>query len=366
MHPSNNSISSSEPTADSKETEMSTWRGREVGGSIEKEDSSDKSPLLPMLSPSSEPPNPPSRQCGKVSSAIFYAVASLWTVFVMKVVLTSYGFPSSLFLGLCQFILTTIVFSTLGMLGWVGNIVFPTPKLILQVCPLTAIFLMNVVSGLGGTKELSLPMFTVLRRFSIFFTMVLEAWVFGKSVSLSVKAAVGMMLGGAMVAAASDLSFDPQGYAFVLVNDVCTAMYGVAIRYALSNKKINISNNSLVLYNSALSAIALGCFMFFTRYEELEKCRDFALWHDLTFRALFLSAATAGCVLNYAIFLCTQQNSALTTTVVGCLKNVTTSYVGLVLGGDYVFSYLNFAGLNVSIAGSLFYSWVTFVNKQQN
>jgi hypothetical protein len=29
-------------------------------------------------------------------------------------------------------------------------------------------------------------------------------------------------------------------------------MYGVAIRFALSNQKLSISNNSLVLYNSAL------------------------------------------------------------------------------------------------------------------
>lgn len=93
---------------------------------------------------------------------------------------------------------------------------------------------------------------------------------------------------------------------------------------------------------------------------------SFEKWDDPFFIGLFCSAAAAGCVLNYAIFLCTQQNSALTTTVVGCLKNVTTSYVGLVLGGDYVFSYLNFVGLNISIAGSLVYSWFTFVNKQSS
>lgn len=81
---------------------MSTWRGRDA---IDKDDeSNDKVPLLPVSTspPLDQEPLNFVKSHGKVSSAVFYAVASLWTVFVMKIVLTSYGFPSSLFLGLCQ------------------------------------------------------------------------------------------------------------------------------------------------------------------------------------------------------------------------------------------------------------------------
>jgi hypothetical protein len=42
--------------------------------------------------------------------------------------------------------------------------------------------------------------------------------VFGKAPPSAVKASVGMMLGGAVVAAASDLSFHPVGYGLVLAN----------------------------------------------------------------------------------------------------------------------------------------------------
>jgi hypothetical protein len=87
----------------------------------------------------------------------------------------------------------------------------------------------------------------------------------------------------------------------------------------------------------------------------------YAGWRDWKFCVLFVLAGLMGSFLNYATFLCTTTNSALTTTVIGCLKNVLTTYLGMMFMPGYYFTWINFFGLNVSIVGSLYYTYVTMV-----
>jgi hypothetical protein len=79
----------------------------------------------------------------------------------------------------------------------------------------------------------------------------------------------------------------------------------------------------------------------------------------------FACSASFGVAINYTIVWCTSVNSALTTTVVGCLKNLVVAYVGILVGGDYIFSWLNFTGITVSVTGALMYSVIEFRQKAQ-
>ncbi len=297
-------------------------------------------------------------------------------------------------------------------------------------------FLGNVICGLGSTKSLNLPMFTALRRFSILFTMIGEWCFLNSKPSAGVVFSIFMMVGGALLAAVYDLSYDTSGYTLVFCNNVFTTLNGVWMKKASLSGKC--SKMGVLFYNSLFSAVFMCAYFLVEhlcisyhvdptlsgevvsnlfassaaaiaettpsrhlavavassallnaatssagalaagslpaqqvvsaagavavevlRESTLTSVFKFELLADWRFLVMFVLAASMGSILNYSIFVCTTVNSALTTAVVGALKNVATTYIGMMVFADYSFSWVNFFGINISIAGSLYYTYIT-------
>ncbi|XP_034090850.1 UDP-N-acetylglucosamine/UDP-glucose/GDP-mannose transporter [Gymnodraco acuticeps] len=294
----------------------------------------------------------------KLYSALFYASCSFLITVVNKTVLTSFRFPSYLFLGIGQMIVTLVVLYAAKMRKKVQFQDFDR-SILFKIFPLPLLNVGNHITGLASTKKLSLPMFTVLRKFTILMTMILEVYLLKKSFPRRLVYSVVAIVFGAMVAASSDLAFELEGYTFILLNDAFTAASGVYTKKKLGAE--GLGKHGVLFYNALFIIIPTLLASAFTG--DLHKAVTFKDWGDATFVFCFLLSCSMGFVLMYSIVLCSYYNSALTTTVVGAIKNVAVAYIGIFVGGDYLFSWTNFLGLSICMSGGLVYSYLIFNQK---
>ncbi|XP_060011365.1 nucleotide sugar transporter SLC35D2 isoform X3 [Lagenorhynchus albirostris] len=142
--------------------------------------------------------------------------------------------------------------------------------------------------------------------------------------------------------------------------------------YVLRSPAVNKTENNPCLHGAFIQELGKygvlfynACFMIIPTLiisvstGDLRQATEFNQWKNVLFIIQFLLSCFLGFLLMYSTLLCSYYNSALTTAVVGAIKNVSVAYIGMLVGGDYIFSVLNFVGLNICMAGGLRYSFLT-------
>lgn len=296
----------------------------------------------------------------KVVAAAAYATTSTMIMVINKMLFTNFGFQSFLFVAMAQYATSLVV---LLLQRSFGLVTFPSPLLhwksqFFEIFPLPLLFFANTISGLGATQRLNMPLFVLLRRFSIVMTMLLEISVLKKTFPAIVKWSVALMVLGAVIAAFNDLSIQLFGVVMILLNDAFTAFQGVMLRKKMDDKQ-KLGSHGLMFYSN-LYSLPLVMAAIAVSHDDIEHLRNFHDWGNHRFLVCLASSALMGFVLNYAYFMCTKLNSPLTTTVIGAGKNIATSYIGM-LFRDYTYNGLGFVGINISVAGSVLYNWAEWV-----
>lgn len=274
-------------------------------------------------------------------SVFLYMTSSFVIVIFNKIILTQYQFPSVPFLMLCQSLISSVFFCT--KLKQKAN------RELVLVCLLNV---GNVFFGLHAAGNLNIAMFTALRRISIMMTLVAQWWFLRKKSTKPVFVTVGVMVFGSFVAAADDLAFDLLGYIFVMLNNLLTAASQIASKYAFDQ---GWEKETILFYSSLTSAILSGtqCYAF-----DLHTFHD---WDQTGFQIAFIFSIILGITLNFGASWVIEKNDALTLAVAGSTKS---AVMGLVVcfglfDPTYVFSWVNFVGLQISTIGSFVYVYYT-------
>ncbi|KAG1363223.1 Nucleotide-sugar uncharacterized transporter 3 [Cocos nucifera] len=164
---------------------------------------------------------------------------------------------------------------------------------------------------------------------------------------------VALIVFGAFVAGARDLSFDAYGYSIVFIANFTTAIYLATI--ARVGKSSGLNSFGLMWCNGLIC----GPTLFFWTYirGDLELAMNFPYLYSPGFQAVMLLSCIMAFFLNYSIFLNTTLNSAVTQTICGNLKDLFTVGFGWLLFGGLPFDLLNVIGQGLNFVGSGLYAY---------
>jgi hypothetical protein len=228
------------------------------------------------------------------------------------------------------------------------------------VAPLSFVFISYVVISLISLGRVNVPMFTALRRLTILFVLA-EEWVFlGVTPSAKVMMTVGVMFIGAGIAAWKDLTYDPVSYFYLFLTNLFTSLYTVFITKVRRDTGLNLFAMTYYMNVSTMPLL----FLFAAWTGDLSTALRFKHYRSLVFQLNFQASILLAFLMNLSTFYCTALNSARTQTVVGQLKNFFAFLLGLYLFDDYIYEPVNFAGLWIGFAGSVWYTYVTSVSEK--
>nr|GEW54985.1 nucleotide-sugar uncharacterized transporter 3-like [Tanacetum cinerariifolium] len=294
----------------------------------------------------------------------------IWTSVLLilfnKGALSSYKFPCANVITLFQMVCSSILLYVLrcrNIISFTINsenqstknipgIFIPVDTLITTL-PLAISYLLYMLVSMESVRGVSVPMYTTLRRTTVAFTMLVEYVLVRQKYTPYVIGSVGIIILGAFIAGSRDLSFDSYAYAIVFSANFCTSIYLASI--ARIGKSSGLSSFGLMWCNGLICTPILLLWTWLSG--DLEVTKNFSHLSSPGFQVVMLLSCVMAFLLNYAVFLNTTLNSALTQTICGNLKDLFTIGLGWIVFGGLPFDLLNVVGQSLGFLGSCTYAF---------
>ncbi|XP_015867219.1 UDP-N-acetylglucosamine transporter UGNT1 [Ziziphus jujuba] len=297
-------------------------------------------------------------------AAISYMASAVLLIMFNKAAFSSYKFPCANVITLLQILSSLILLYAMKCWKIISFTSEPQSttknpttlvpfKTLVHTLPLAISYLLYMLVTMESVRVINVPMYTTLRRTTVAFTMIMEYFLTGQQHSYSVVGSVGIIVLGAIVAGARDLSFDAYGYAVVFIANICTAVYLASI--ARIGKSSGLNTFGLMWCNGIICGPFL---LFWTSIRgEIALTINFPYLFSPGFQVVMLLSCVMAFLINYCVFWNTVLNSALTQTICGNLKDLLTIGLGWLIFGGLPFDLLNVVGQSLGFLGSCLYAY---------
>ncbi|XP_035221121.1 UDP-galactose/UDP-glucose transporter 7-like isoform X2 [Stegodyphus dumicola] len=285
-----------------------------------------------------------------VGSAVLYGFCSTSMAFTNKAVITSFSFNFPFFIMSCQMSLCIIILEV-GRLLHLTHIPKYSLKLGWTFAWPATFYALHSVTALHALGGMSIPMYAAVKRCAPIITLILSVVILKKKIpNLKIVTAVVLICVGCFLAGLGDLEFDTKAYAYGIFSVFVQGLYLTLAQRVLEDMSA-LDVLYINSYNSSPFFIIL-CLLF-----EIREVTQYNGFSDPAFVLCFGIQACMGILLNYSLFLCTAKNSALTTSLVGILKSVLQTVIGLFTFGGIKLNLTNAFGISLNLFGGILYSY---------
>ncbi|XP_045213828.2 putative UDP-sugar transporter DDB_G0278631 [Mercenaria mercenaria] len=298
-----------------------------------------------------------SHNVASVFAAVLYGTCSVLIAFINKLLMTTYEFDFPVFIMMSQMLFTIIILEILS-LPCIGIISMPRYTLERgRMFALPALFYgINSVLALSALSHMNIALYGVLKRCVPLVTMVLSVLILKKGwpSRLTMGSVVFLTL-GCVVAGYGDLTFNLLGYTCGVLSNVAQSVYLLLVQQVTNGKLSTVESLQLNSINT-LPFLAVFCLL----NQEIHHMQDYPYFSHWSFIVVFFLAISLGCLLNYSLFLCTSLTSALTTSVVGGLKALAQTLLGIFTFGGVSRNISTAVGISMSVSGGLTYIFAKY------
>lgn len=152
------------------------------------------------------------------------------------------------------------------------------------------------------------------------------------------------------------MGFNMTAYICGIGSNFTQAMYLLLVQKYSSERHMSVAETLQLNSFNTLPLLAITALL----NGEIMQVQNYPHLGEIQFLALFIMAISIGMLLNYSLFLCTSLTSALTTSVVGGMKALVQTLLGLITFGGVSNNAATYIGISMNLSGGIGYVWLKY------